>query len=70
MGVHDAPEWVFILGQNMQLRTEGVTAVEFDLERGLVIVKVKEGVTLTEAQLKQLVDDAGFTLRSVSEQPL
>ncbi|MCF6324012.1 MAG: heavy-metal-associated domain-containing protein [Gammaproteobacteria bacterium] len=52
------------------IRTEGVESVAFDLEKGLVIVKVEEGVALTEGQLKQLVDDAGFTLRSVSEQPL
>jgi mercuric ion binding protein len=52
------------------IRTEGVESVTFDLEKGVVIVKVSEGVTLTEAQLKQLVDDAGFTLRSMSELPL
>ncbi len=52
------------------IKTEGVESVTFDLDKGLVIVKAKEGVTLTEARLKQLVDDAGFTLRSVSEQPL
>jgi len=52
------------------IRTEGVESVTFDLEKGLVIVKVEEDVTLTEAQLKQLVDDAGFTLRSMTEQPL
>jgi len=52
------------------IRTEGVESVTFDLEKGVVMVKVREGVTLTEAQLKQLVNDAGFTLRSMSEQPL
>jgi len=52
------------------IRTEGVESVTFDLEKGLVIVKVEEDVTLNEVQLKQLVDDAGFTLRSMSEQPL
>lgn len=52
------------------IKTEGVESVSFDLEKGLVLVKAKEGMTLTEAQLKQLVDDAGFTLRSVSEQAL
>ncbi len=51
------------------IRTEGVESVTFDLEKGLVIVKVEAGVILTEARLKQLVDDAGFTLRSLSEQP-
>lgn len=52
------------------LQTKGVKSIKFDLEKGVVKVKVKEGVTLTEAQMKQLVDDAGFTLRSMSEQPL
>lgn len=52
------------------INTEGVGSVTFDLEKGLVIVKTKEGVTLTESMLKQLIDDAGFTLRSMSEQPL
>lgn len=52
------------------VRTEGVESVTFDLEKGLVIVKVEAGVTLTEAQLKQLVDDEGFTLRSMTERPL
>jgi len=51
------------------IRTEGVESVAFDLEKGVVMVKVGEGVTLTESQLKKLVDDAGFTLRSMSEQP-
>ena len=52
------------------IKTEGVESVTFDLEKGLVKVKTREGVTLTEVQLKQLVDDAGFTLRSMSEEPL
>ncbi len=56
--------------EKMLIRTEGVESVTVDLEKGLLIVKVEEGVTLTEARLKQLVHDAGFTLRSMSEQPL
>jgi len=51
------------------LRTEGVEAVTFDLEKGLVKVQVAEGVRFTREQFEQLVDDAGFTLRSVSEVP-
>ncbi|NOZ51615.1 MAG: heavy-metal-associated domain-containing protein [Gammaproteobacteria bacterium] len=50
------------------IKTEGVASVTFDLEKGLIKVKVGEGVILTEAQLKRLVDDAGFTLRSMSKQ--
>ena len=52
------------------INSEGVESVTFDIENGLVIVKAEEGVTLTESMLKQLINDAGFTLRSVSEQPL
>jgi len=52
------------------IRTEGVESVAFDLEKGVVKVKVGEGVVFTESQLKRLVGDAGFTLRSMSEQPL
>ncbi len=52
------------------IKTAGVEAVTFDLEKGLVKVKAKEGVILTEAQLQQLINDAGFTLRSMTEQPL
>ena len=52
------------------INTEGVESVTFDLEKGSVIVKIKEGVALTKSMLKQLINDAGFTLRSVSEQPL
>ena len=52
------------------IHTEGVESVTVDLEKGLVIVNVQEGVVLTEAQLKQLVEDAGFTPRSMSEQLL
>ncbi len=48
-------------------RSEGVESVIIDLEKGLVIVKVKEGITFTEAHFKKLVDDAGFTLKSVTE---
>ncbi len=50
------------------IRTEGVRSVAFDFEKGLVMVKVKAGVTLTEAQLKSLINDAGFTLRAMSEE--
>ena len=51
-------------------KTKGVDSVEIDLERGVVVVKAGEGVQLTEAQFEQLVKDAGFTLRSMTEKPL
>jgi len=52
------------------IKSDGVESVTFDLEKGLVQVKAKEGVILTEEKLKQLINDAGFTLRSMSEEPL
>jgi len=51
-------------------KTEGVDSIAFDLEKGLVIVKVKEGMTLSEAQLKLLIEDSGFTMRSIAEKPI
>lgn len=51
-------------------KTKGVDSVEIDLEQGVVVVKAGEGVKLTEGQFKQLVKDAGFTLRSMTEKPL
>lgn len=51
-------------------KTNGVGSVDIDLERGVVVVKVREGMELTESQLKQIVKDAGFTLRSITEKPL
>jgi len=51
-------------------KTSGVDSVDFDLEKGLVIVKVGEGIKLSEAQLSQLISDAGFTIRSMTETPL
>ncbi len=52
------------------INSEGVESVSFDLEKGLVIVKTRAGVSLTEEHLKQLVNDAGFTLRSMTEEAL
>lgn len=51
-------------------KTAGVKSVDVDLERGVVTVKTGEGATLTEPQLKRLVKEAGFTLKSLSEKPL
>ena len=50
-------------------KTPGVTGVEFDLERGLVIVHTAEGVELSEERLERIVADAGFTLRGVKRKP-
>ncbi len=49
---------------------EGVEKIDVDLENGLVTVNVEKGVELTEAQMKQLFKDAGFTYRSMEEKAL
>lgn len=48
---------------------EGVEKIDVDLQKGLVVVDVREGVQLTEPQMQQLFKDAGFTYRSMKEKP-
>jgi len=50
-------------------RTEGVESVEIDLKNGLVIVNTSEAKKFSEDQLKTIIDDTGFTLRSISVKP-
>ena len=49
---------------------KGVGKIDVDLNAGLVIVDVAEGVALTEPQMKTLFKDAGFTYRSMTGKPL
>ncbi len=51
-------------------KTKGVEKIEIDLNKGVVRVKVAEGVRLTESQMAKLINDAGFTLRGMTEKPL
>jgi len=51
-------------------KTEGVNSVDIDLKNGLVIVKTEAGKTFTEDQLKDIINDTGFTMKSVIEKPL
>ncbi|MFQ6005658.1 MAG: heavy-metal-associated domain-containing protein [Woeseia sp.] len=44
---------------------DGVRSIDFDLERGLVIVVTDESIRFTEDKLRKLFDDAGFTFRSL-----
>jgi copper chaperone len=48
----------------------GIKQFDMDLEKGLVKVTLIEGEEITESQLKQLFDEAGFTYRSVTKKPL
>ncbi len=49
---------------------DGVEKIDIDLENGLVIVNVVEGVKLSDEQMTRLFDDAGFTYRSKTENAL
>ncbi|MCH7880448.1 MAG: heavy-metal-associated domain-containing protein [Proteobacteria bacterium] len=49
--------------------TEGVESVDIDIKNGLVIVKTREGKSFGEDQLKSIIDDTGFTMKSMSEKP-
>jgi len=51
-------------------KTEGVDSVDIDLLKGLVIVKTREGKTFKEEKLKEIINDSGFTLKSVTEKDL
>lgn len=48
---------------------DGVEKIDIDLEAGLVVVDVVEGVELSEPQMKTLFQDAGFTYRSMVTTP-
>ncbi len=49
---------------------DGTSNITVDLDKGLVKVDVKEGITLTAERMKQLFQDAGFTYRSMKKNPL
>ncbi len=50
-------------------KIDGVGKMEVDLNNGLVIVNVAEGVTLTDEQMSKLFTDSGFTFRSMAMVP-
>ena len=49
---------------------DGVEKIDIDLEKGLVIVNVAEGVKISDEQMTRLFDDTGFTYRSKIERDL
>ncbi len=51
-------------------RIDGVEKIDVDLEKGLVTVQVREGVQITEPQMKRLFKEAGFTYRRMTRRPL
>ncbi len=46
-------------------RLPGVEKVEISLNKGLVVMKLREGAVIDQEKLKRLVRESGFTLRSV-----
>jgi len=52
------------------IKTAGVKSVDIDLKNGLVIVKTDEGKTFTEDKLKAIINDTGFTMKSMTEKSL
>jgi len=48
-------------------KLDAVDAVRIDIGQGHVVVTAREGDSLSEAQLKQAVEDAGFTLSGIEE---
>ena len=51
-------------------KIDGVKKIDVDLNKGLVIVNVAEGVVLSEEKMKKLFKDAGFTYRSMKQKSL
>ncbi len=49
---------------------DGSSDISVDLNKGLVMVNMAEGQTLTEEQMKKLFNDSGFTYRSMKTAPL
>lgn len=46
-------------------KIEGARDIHIDLDSGLVEVTVPDGTELTEAAMKKLFNDAGFTFRGI-----
>ena len=46
---------------------EGIESIEIDIDEGTILVTMAEGAEIDEADLRQAVNDAGFTLRKVEQ---
>jgi copper chaperone len=49
---------------------DGVEKIDVDLNKGLVTVNVADGVDLSDEQMTRLINDAGFTFRSMTKQAI
>ena len=50
-------------------KIDGITMIEADLETGVISVCADESVSLTDAQLRKLFLDKGFTFRGFKKLP-
>ena len=50
------------------MQIHGVQSVDINLKQGLVIVDTARNVQLTEAQMRQLLADAGFSFKRMTRQ--
>lgn len=48
-------------------RVAGVAAIDTDIEKGLITVRMTNGATLDEPTARKAAEDAGFSLRSFAE---
>lgn len=48
---------------------KGVKGIQIDINSGTVTVTMEAGASLSEAQARQIVKDAGFTLRKLQTVP-
>ncbi len=48
-------------------RTKGVVKVDIDMVNGLVIVTTSTDKTFAEAELSEIINNAGFTMKSMSQ---
>lgn len=46
-------------------KLEGVESVDISLNKGVVRIRLKEGYTIPEEELKKIVRESGFVLKSV-----
>lgn len=48
---------------------QGVEGTDIDIESGVVIVHVARGTSFSDAQLREIVHDAGFELGGIKHRP-
>ncbi len=62
----NCPFCVYSIEKQLE-KFDGVENVESDLALGQISVEVADGVTLTEETAREIIRDAGFTLRGITQ---